>query len=296
MNHSFVPCAGVLSSECSTLLLGHTQAVLAISKQNIGATKRWSSLPFVLELFDLDCTTWLCRVADDDLQWWSSVSFGPSSGKINCLSVVGLWVGWQGERPLPWDFQASFGTLVVQETDLPSQLLSLPIHATVCCSPRQRPVENPSSDASPPCSDSQECKLTRLLFSLCAAVSSLVWLMRSIQTRLPWPLTPPTSGFPVYTMTTACMCGMSETRRKWARCTLLCTTLPACGTLRYVVCRQKCWIASGSWGSNLKSCRIWMQTPTAERKNLLKFPAMVSVVATGLELELGTVLWLHCSA
>lgn len=139
----------------------------------------------------------------------------------------------------------------------------------------------------------REHKLTRLLFSLCAVVFSLVWLMRSIQTRLPWLLTPPTSGFPVYTMTTACMCGMSKTRRKWARCTLLCTTLPACGILRYVVCRHKFWIASCSWGSHLKSCQIWMQALTAERKNWLRFRPVVSVVATGLELELGTVLWLH---
>lgn len=139
----------------------------------------------------------------------------------------------------------------------------------------------------------RERKLTRLLFSLCAVVFSLVWLMRSIQTRLPWLLTPPTSGFPVYTMTTACMCGMSKTRRKWARCTPLCTTLPACGILRYVVCRHKFWIASCSWGSHLNSCQIWIQALTAERKNWLRFRPVVSVVATGLELELGTVLWLH---
>lgn len=92
----------------------------------------------------------------------------------------------------------------------------------------------------------EEGRLTRLLFSLCAVVFSLVWLMRSIQTRLPWLLTLPTSGFPVYTTTTACMCGMSKTQRKWARCTLLCTTLPACGTLRYVVCTHKCWIAAAA--------------------------------------------------
>lgn len=76
-----------------------------------------------------------------------------------------------------------------------------------------------------------EHKLTSL-FSLCTVVFSPVWLMRSIQTQLPWPLTPPTSGFPVYTMTTACMYGMSKTRRKWARSTLLCITRPACGMLR----------------------------------------------------------------
>lgn len=35
------------------------------------------------------------------------------------------------ERLLPWDFEASFGTLVVQETGLPGQLLSLPIDAFV---------------------------------------------------------------------------------------------------------------------------------------------------------------------
>lgn len=51
---------------------------------------------------------------------------------------MGLWVGWQGERPLPWDFQASFEILVVQETDLPSQLLPLPVdrcHSVLFTSP-----------------------------------------------------------------------------------------------------------------------------------------------------------------
>lgn len=38
-----------------------------------------------------------------------------------------------------------------------------------------------------------------------------------------------------------------------------------------------------------------MQTLTAERKNWLRFPPVVSVVAMGLELELGTALWLHCN-
>lgn len=117
----------------------------------------------------------------------------------------------------------------------------------------------------------RECKLTRLLFSLCAVVFSLVWLMQSIQTRLPWLLTPPTSGFPVYTMTTACMCGMSKIRRKWARCTQLCTTLPACGTLRYVVCSHKCWISSCSCRRHLKNCHIWMQTLQRKRIDSISF-------------------------
>lgn len=114
--------------------------------------------------------------------------------------------------------------------------------------------------------------------------------MRSIQTQLPWPLTPPTSGFPVYTMTTACMCGMSKIRRKWARCTLLCITLPVCGTLRYVVCRHRCWIVSCSWKRHQMSCQIWMQMLTVEGENLLRFSLVVSVL-----LDLGTGLWLHCS-
>lgn len=40
-------------------------------------------------------------------------------------------VGWQGGRLLSWDFEASFGTSVVQETDLPGQLFSLPTDTIV---------------------------------------------------------------------------------------------------------------------------------------------------------------------
>lgn len=138
----------------------------------------------------------------------------------------------------------------------------------------------------------RERKLTWLLFSLCAVVFSLVWLMQSIQTQLPWPLTPPTSGFPVYTMTTACMCGMSKTRRKWARCTLHCTTLPACGTLRYVVCRHKCWIASCSWGSPAKfECKHLLQGERIGSNFLLWLVRLLR----GLSWELGTVHRLHCN-
>lgn len=127
---------------CSTYssAWSYKRAVPAITKQNIVPTKRWSSPS---PLF-WDYLTWILppryvRVNGDDPQWWSSVVFGPSSGKVGRLSVVGLWVGWQGEWLLPWDFQDSFGTLVVQETGLPSQLLCLPIYATVYCSPCQCP-------------------------------------------------------------------------------------------------------------------------------------------------------------
>lgn len=187
---------------------------------------------------------------------------------------------WQGIRLLPRDFEASFGTLVVQETGLPGQLLSTyRCHSILFISTAPHGESELSCLSIAP--TPREHKLTRLLFSLCAAVFSLVWPMRSIQTRLPWPLTPPTSGFPVSTMTTACMCGMSKTQRKWARCTLLCITLPVCGTLRYVVCRHRCWIVNCSRESHQMSCQIWMQMLTVEEKSWHRFLPVLSVFAAG---------------
>lgn len=185
-------------------------------------------------------------------------------------------VGWQGETFAMglWGFFWDFGC----SRDRSSWPTTLSTYRCLCSS-QQCPMENLSSPVLSIAPAPGEHKLTRLFFSLCAAVFSLVWLMRSIQTPLPWPLTPPTSGFPVYTMTTACMCGMSKIRRKWARCTLLCITPPACGTLRYVVCRH------------VLGCELQLRKSSDELPNLnanadcrgnwLRFSPVVSAFAAG---------------
>lgn len=67
---------------------------------------------------------------------------------------------------LPWDFQASFGTLVAQETDLPSQLLFL-------LTPHQCPEENLSFHASPPGSDLCRAQVDQaVVISLCSRLFS----------------------------------------------------------------------------------------------------------------------------
>lgn len=264
-------CAPVFWVQCLFFYL--IRAVPAISKQNIVPTKRWYS-PFPLFW---DYLAWI--LPHDYAREIMMIS---SNNQVSCLVLLqGKSVTCGGT--LSWMARRKTFAMGLQLFKRQVFLASYPLYLYM----PQCIVHLNSALwriwallfellALTP----REHKLTRLLFSPCVAVFSLVWLMRSIQTRLPWPLTPPTSGFPVYTMTTACTCGMSKTRRKWARCTLLCITLPVCGTLRYV-CRYRCWIVSCSWESHQTSCQIWMQTLTVEGKNWLQFSPVVGVFATG---------------
>lgn len=185
--------------------------------------------PFLLRLLDLDLPLGYALVNDDDLQWWLSILFGGPSGRVK-LPVCGGTLGCMVRRMtfamglpgFPWDFACS-----ADRSSQPAALSTCMSNSVLARSLQW--ICTPMLDllAWTP----GEHKLTRV-FSLCTVVFSPVRLMRSIQTQLPWPLTPPTSGFPVYTMTTACTYGMSRTRRKWARSTRLCITHPVCGMLR----------------------------------------------------------------